>query len=568
MKKVNILFFLIVFLAIFLRFYKLSEFAPGLYSDETSYGYNAYSLIKTGHDEFGKFWPMSFKSFGDYKPPMSAWLTIPSILAFGLNEFAVRFPAAVAGTLTVVIVYFLTKEIFIVDNKEFKFKEIKYLPYIASALIAISPWHLLFSRSSMLVGFEIMFTSAGLLFFLKSLKKTKFLYLSVVCFDFSIYSYYGARVTIVLLGLAILGIFKKDLLRIRKTLIGVILLGLLVLSPLIFSIYKDPLTLTGRAKTVSIFFDPGIKLKLWQAHTLDGTDYPVLLSRFYHNKFYFYFIDAARRYLQHFSFDFLFLSGDSHPPFFIPRMGVAYIADLAFFLYGLFLAFRNRSKKLNLLLAYFFISPIVASFTFLTPSTNRSFNMVIGWTIFTGLGVVGVLNLLIENFSMFRVGIVIIASIYLVSLFYYLNIYYVIIPKEAAIEWHFGRRELVEKISKYENNYDEVVISGTQGPAYIWLLFYKKYDPFKYWQTAQVDNVPDELGWIKVDGFDKYKIIRPFEWNNIEKKTNDLYVSFEDDIPTGWKGMINGSEYETVDVDKVIYPAGGDAFKLLKLQKI
>src|SRR3989344_4114010 len=105
MKKYVPLIF-IVTLAFFLRIYKISNFPPGLYSDETTYGYNAYSLLKTGADEYGKVWPLTFKSFGDYKPPMTAWLTIPAIAAFGLNEFSVRLPAAIAGTLTVLIVYF------------------------------------------------------------------------------------------------------------------------------------------------------------------------------------------------------------------------------------------------------------------------------------------------------------------------------------------------------------------------------------------------------------------------------------------------------------------------------
>ena len=95
---------LIISLAFFLRIYQIASSPPGLYSDETSYGYNAYSLLKTGKDEYGKSWPMTFKSFGDFKPPMTAWLTIPSIAVFGLNEFSVRLPSVLAGTITVLIV--------------------------------------------------------------------------------------------------------------------------------------------------------------------------------------------------------------------------------------------------------------------------------------------------------------------------------------------------------------------------------------------------------------------------------------------------------------------------------
>lgn len=569
LKKINLVLVLIIVLALVLRVYKLSDFAPGLYSDETAYGYNAYSLLKTGHDEFGEFWPVSFKSFGDYKPAMSAWLTIPSVLIFGLNEFAVRIPVALAGSATVLVVYFLAKEVFLIGNKKnARLYYFNLLPYSAATLLAISPWHLMFSRSSMLVGFEVMFTSAALLFFLRGLKNTNFWYLSAFCFTGAIYSYYGARVTTLLILLSILVIFKKEVLQKKREVFKGLVLALLLLSPLVWSIVHDPLTLTGRAKTVSIFFDPGIKSKLWEAHTLDGQNYPVILSRFFHNKTYFYFRDFARRYLEHFSFSFLFLNGDSHPPFFIPRMGVAYLADLLFFLYGLFLAVKVRNKRITLILTYLFIGPIVASLTFLTPAANRSFNLVIAWTMLTGLGIVRILYLVTNRKLITKATIGLIIAVYLVSLVYYLKIYYFVIPKEATVEWHYGRRELVGKIAKIQDKYEEVVISGSQGTAYIWLLFYQKYDPVKYRQTAVIDDVPDGLGWIQVRAFDKYKIERPFNWNNVSKKTNTLYVSFEDDIPSNWVGVVDGKKLEAFEVNKVLYPAGGNAFKLIELKAI
>src|SRR3972149_156253 len=101
MTKPAALFLLVLIFAVLLRVYKLNNSPPGLYSDEAAYGYNAYSLLTTGHDEYAKSWPFALKSFGDYKPPMTAWLTIPSIATFGLSEFAVRLPSALAGVASV-----------------------------------------------------------------------------------------------------------------------------------------------------------------------------------------------------------------------------------------------------------------------------------------------------------------------------------------------------------------------------------------------------------------------------------------------------------------------------------
>src|SRR3989344_4753279 len=112
MKK-HLPIILILLLAAALRFIQLGKNPPGLYWDEVSLGYNAYSILKTGKDEHGEFLPLArFKAFGDYKPPGYIYATVPSIALFGLNEFAVRFPSALAGVFMVWLTYLLIKELF------------------------------------------------------------------------------------------------------------------------------------------------------------------------------------------------------------------------------------------------------------------------------------------------------------------------------------------------------------------------------------------------------------------------------------------------------------------------
>src|SRR3989344_5129167 len=118
MKKKEIITLLaIIILAVVLRFYKLGTTPPSLYWDEVSLGYNAYSILKTGFDEHHHFLPLTnFAAFGDYKPPGYIYATVPSIALFGLNEFAVRFPSALFGTLTVFLAYLISKKLFKNEN--------------------------------------------------------------------------------------------------------------------------------------------------------------------------------------------------------------------------------------------------------------------------------------------------------------------------------------------------------------------------------------------------------------------------------------------------------------------
>src|SRR3989344_4929450 len=98
------LFLIFIFILSFLlRFYKLGQIPFGFSQDESAIGYNAYSILQTGKDEYGKFLPVYFKSFGDYKLPVYFYLTALSVKIFNLNEFSVRFSSALLGSVSVVI---------------------------------------------------------------------------------------------------------------------------------------------------------------------------------------------------------------------------------------------------------------------------------------------------------------------------------------------------------------------------------------------------------------------------------------------------------------------------------
>ena len=84
--KPKIILVVIIIIAAFLRFYQLGNNPSSLTWDEAAWGYNAYSLGIDGKDEFGRFLPLDYlESFGDFKPPLYAYLDIIPIKIFGLN---------------------------------------------------------------------------------------------------------------------------------------------------------------------------------------------------------------------------------------------------------------------------------------------------------------------------------------------------------------------------------------------------------------------------------------------------------------------------------------------------
>src|SRR3989339_565900 len=111
-KKTFIILFFICCLSLFINLYKKNSSPPCFNTDEASFGYNAYSILKTGRDEYGTLLPLRLKSFGDYKMPLYSYLSIPFIVIGGLNEGGTRALNISLSFLFPFVVYLLSVELF------------------------------------------------------------------------------------------------------------------------------------------------------------------------------------------------------------------------------------------------------------------------------------------------------------------------------------------------------------------------------------------------------------------------------------------------------------------------
>src|SRR3972149_5810749 len=144
-KGVNWKLLLILLIGILLRLWKLDIIPPHLTPDEAAIGYNAYSILKTGRDEYGQLLPVIFKSFGDFKPGLYIYLTVPFVAVLGLNEWSVRLPSALSGVLAIFLIHSIVGLVFdkgwgINGGKGYiKTKTRSLLPYLAGFILAINP---------------------------------------------------------------------------------------------------------------------------------------------------------------------------------------------------------------------------------------------------------------------------------------------------------------------------------------------------------------------------------------------------------------------------------------------
>src|SRR3989338_1833480 len=165
MKRVLALLGVITFIAVFLRLFNLGKTPIALEWDEVALGYDAYSILQAGRDQFGHFLPINFRSLDDWKPPLYVYSSIPGIFLFGLNDFTVRLPSAVFGSLAVILVFFLVRELFRNHSEK------NQLALLAALFLAISPWHLQFSRAAFETNLSVTVTIAAVLTFLVGIRK-------------------------------------------------------------------------------------------------------------------------------------------------------------------------------------------------------------------------------------------------------------------------------------------------------------------------------------------------------------------------------------------------------------
>jgi len=516
-KKV---FFLILILALVLRFYKLGEAPLSLDWDEASNAYNAYSILKTARDEYGNFLPLVNKSFEDYKPPLYMYFNVPTVAILGLTPFAARLPSAFFGSLTVVAVYFLTKRLFEKNNS-------KELISLASMLLtAIMPWHLQFSR----VGFEanigLFFTVVAFTLFIYGFRSTKMLLTSAILFGLSFYSYHSARIFVPMLFLLTTFLFRDEIMKVSKKLLvlfGVFII-MIVLPFFVFTpkeaIFQRYETTTQKSRIENI--DESIRFILQDRNS------NIPFSNIIHNRRLVITNSFLANYFSHFDFNFLFTEGDNNFRHHVENMGLLYIFQLPFFIYGIYLLIKAKMKEAIFILGWFLFAPIPASFGDAVPHAVRSLTMVVPIQVITAYALAN----LYKTVRFKKVFIALSSIILGISLLPYLHNYYYHYVFDKASWWQYGYQEAVLESEKLKNQFEKINVDNSLEQAYIFWLFNTKYDPFLYQQLGTRSH------------FDKYY----FEKNKTENP-KELYVSTN--LP------------ESYQILKTIYlPDGKEAIKI------
>jgi dolichyl-phosphate-mannose--protein O-mannosyl transferase len=129
------------------------QYPKGFVFDEVYYAQNANSLLHHGVELDPKTGAAQFI----VHPPVGKWMIAAGIKLFGYHEFGWRISAALVGSASIVMIFYISKRLF---NNYF-------LALSAEILMSADGLHLVMSRTALLDIFLMFFTLLGFFFLLR-----------------------------------------------------------------------------------------------------------------------------------------------------------------------------------------------------------------------------------------------------------------------------------------------------------------------------------------------------------------------------------------------------------------
>ncbi len=511
MNKVLVLFLLIILLALFFRFHMLSRVPPSASLDEASIGYNAYSILKTGKDEYGNILPVLLRAYDDWRPGLYVYLVIPFLPLFGLSTLAVRLPSVLLSVFTVYLTYRLVRELFGKEKILAFGKQInsEHLALLASFLLAISPWHIYLSRLGHEVNLGLTAFLLGIYFFIRAIrhaKKTGSFIASSIFFVLSLYGYQSQKiiVPIILFGAVVL-FCRKKMYQWREVVLAAVI-GIILIVPFIIA-SSSPQALI-RFKATSAFSSIDQKYQESAEKILEARKNEDVMGEILHNRRFIVPKILISNYVSHFNPLWLFTnSGNEQHK--VPNLGLLYIWESVFIGIGFFIFFlSNISPRYKaFILLWFFSSPLAAAITTGAPHAMRSYTFLPLWQLFCALGILMAFEYLRQLISS-KLLIGLFAFVSVISGIYFAVNYFVVFPKIQSSSFQYALSKAIPYAKRVEKEYPQIVFSNEDNlhQSYMFFLFYSKYDPKLYLS----------LGGTKSGGFAEAHTIGKYRFQSID----------------------------------------------------
>jgi len=522
MKK--LLIFISLFLVSFLiRAYLVGQIPGILNRDEAALAYNAYLLNETGKDEWGKSWPLSLESFGDYKLSGYVYALVGLFKILPLNDWVVRLPSLLAGSILVILGFFFAKVV--------KFRE--SWARLFAILLATAPVFIFYSRMAFEANLALSLFVFSLTLLLAQVKNKNRVAIDLLALPLALFSVFTYNAPLLLLPFILpIIIWLRGYKKWEKWLLPVA--GLVLVIGIAGS---QLLSLSSQKSGITIFQDETV----W----IDSIKYRLQFNGVWQtvlgNKYVYYSYLITQNYVKSFSSQFLVNAQGGHPWHSLPNYG--HLSTVIYFfgiigvlavIYELLLAikahkFANKIRLRASLLYLLLISLIPSVITVDAPHATRSLLFFFLFNLFTLIGLKTTYHLIRDHTRIRKNALFIAFSILLtISSSKYLQAYLVNYPhQQQALKPGFDL--IINQVDGQYSN-QPIAVIDEEGYQYILLAWYLKVPPQQFFDTV-IRQLPDKIGFRYGQQVGRYHFIARVADRNEQEKTvikwNEVTANWE-----------------------------------------
>jgi 4-amino-4-deoxy-L-arabinose transferase-like glycosyltransferase len=407
--KKNLFLTIILLLASFIRFLWLGNIPNAVGGDELTYIVTAKTIALRFSDLAGVWNPLSVFYF--QYPPGELQAELPYFLLAPFANYA-SFSLLIYRSLYAILSIFSVLVVYLISLRLFS----KNAGIFAALIAAINPWFIYIGRTNYEVVPATFFFLLSFYLFL-ILKGWKIL-ISIPFLFLAFYSYIGTK--LIFIPFIFISIYysfcflnKK---RFLKQYLIVLLLSILLVLFFIFSIKSG--LIGDRASQIFLPNNPYIAS---QVDSIKKVSIQTPFSSFLINKATIYLKILTDKFVNTFSFNYLFLMGDS---FYKIGHGFFYVFDLLFLILGILFAYAKKKRELILIAALIILgsipqvfnaSPLLGNFA---PHISL---MIPFFVILIGVGIGGFAEYFINK----RLGYLILLLTVIIYLFSFLSFVYI-----------------------------------------------------------------------------------------------------------------------------------------------
>jgi len=380
---------------------------------------------------------------------------------------------------------------------------------LTAVFLAISPWHIHFSRMAYEANLGLTLFLAGLLLFLTYInkKRASVLLLSGICFGLTMICYHAFQVVTPLIIIFLMIIFRKHIaFKPQKQLFSWVFFIGLVLMP-VFLLFASGLTHSNQVKLsgLSIFEEQTYYLRLFNKREYFNEN-QALLAKFYTNIPMEFLRQLFLNSTQALNPDFLFINGAGHGSHDIVGIGKFYSVMLPLLILGIATLFSRHSLFTSngrwLLIAWLIVGLLPAIITWQPAHATRSYAVVIPLIFSASQGSFWLYQIIRSRPRPVQFAML---CIFLIILVYQVGsmlvTYFIVSPQRDIDNWTWYAKDMTNFLSDAKTRVDHVYVQGNSWSPYIFYLFYAKINP-SIAQERLVHLQPDLEGFRHVSSFD------------------------------------------------------------------